>query len=55
MYKYSLQSNYRLYFLIKHDGPRMSYKMQILKVNILMAVNFIHNMLARCSKSIRSL
>jgi len=33
----------------------MSYKTQILKVNILMAVDAIHNILARCSKSIGSL
>lgn len=30
----------------------MLYKTQILKANIFMAVNAIHNMLARCSKSI---
>jgi hypothetical protein len=29
----------------------MSYKTQILKVNILMNVNVIHNKIARCSKS----
>ena len=33
----------------------MSYKMQILKVNILMAVNVVHNMSARRSKFIGSL
>lgn len=54
MYKYCFQSNYRLHFLIKLDVPRMSYKTQILKVNILMAVDVIHNVLARCSKSIGS-
>lgn len=55
MYKYCFQSNYRFYFLIKLDIPLMSYKTQILKVNILMAVDAIHNILARCSKSIGSL
>jgi len=33
----------------------MSYKTQILKVNILMDVKVIHNVLARCCKAIGSL
>jgi hypothetical protein len=40
---------------MKHDVPRMSYKTQIFKVNIMMVVNFVHNILARCSKFIGSL
>ena len=55
MYKYAFPSNYRWYFLIQHDAPLMSCKTQILKVNVLMAVNVIHNTLARCTKSTGSL